>query len=375
VNTTIWDDGQWPGLPALESDLVADVCVVGLGGSGLACVMELLARGRRVAAIDAGEVAGGAAGRNGGILRPGVAKFHHDAVRTIGRAQATRLYQMTLEEIGRIEEEAPGVVRRTGLIRVATSDEEYADCVRQRYAMDADGLRVFEYGGDLGRGISLPDAAAFQPLARARVVTRRALAEGAHIFERTAAIAIATGQVVTARARIRCDAVIVAVDGRLEALVPELRGAVRTARLQMLATAPPRDVSLPCPISLNYGFDYAQQLPDGSVAIGGGRDRDMEREWTMETDPTAGIQRYLEHLARDVLHDNARVTHRWAASVSYTDSGLPVFAEVRPSVWAIGGYCGSGNLMGGLAGRAAALAACGEPSEFASLLASAGRHP
>ncbi len=41
------------------------MCVVGLGGSGLTAVSELLARGARVVGLEAGGVAGGAAGRNG----------------------------------------------------------------------------------------------------------------------------------------------------------------------------------------------------------------------------------------------------------------------------------------------------------------------
>jgi gamma-glutamylputrescine oxidase len=375
LNTPIWDDGHWPGLPSLDSDVSTDVCVIGLGGSGLTCVMELLALGHRVVGIDAGQVAGAAAGRNGGILRPGVAAFHHDAVRAIGRARAARLHQMTLEEIARIDEQAPGTVRRTGMLRVAASDGEYADCMRQRDAMLEDGLRAHEYLGPLGRGIVLPDAAAFQPLARARALARHATAAGAQLFERTRALAFRSSEVTTARGRIRCSSVVVAVDGRLESLAPEVDGVVRTARLQMLATAPAREVELPCPISLNYGFDYAQQLPDGSVALGGGRDREMDSEWTGETQPTDSIQAYLEHVAREVLHISAPITHRWAASVSYTATGLPLLAEVRPAVWAIGGYCGNGNLIGALAGRAAARAACGEPSEFASLLAQAAPYP
>ena len=74
--------------------------------------------------------------------------------------------------------------------------------------------------------------------------------------------------------------VIVAVDGRLESLVPELAGTVRTARLQMLATAPTREIDIPCPVYARYGFDYYQQLPDGSVALGGGRDKAFDEEWT-----------------------------------------------------------------------------------------------
>jgi glycine/D-amino acid oxidase-like deaminating enzyme len=62
------------------------------------------------------------------------------------------------------------------------------------------------------------------------------------------------------------------------------------------------------------------------------------------------------------------VTHRWAASVGYTDDGLPVLAEVRPGVWAAGGYGGTGNVVGALCGRAAARRALGLPDEMAALL-------
>ena len=143
----------------------------------------------------------------------------------------------------------------------------------------------------------------------------------------------------------------------------------------MLATAPVPGGALPCPVSLNHGFDYAQQLPDGTVAVGGGRDREIETEWVTETSPTASIQAHLERVAEQLLKVRAPITHRWAASVSYSTTGLPVLAEVRAGVWAVGGYSGNGNLIGALCGRAAAHLACGEPSEFASLLTESAGPP
>jgi gamma-glutamylputrescine oxidase len=367
-NTPIWDDGRWAGLPALDSDLETGICVIGLGGSGLTCVTELLALGCRVAGIDAERIAAGAAGRNGGILRPGVAAFHHDAVRAIGRERAMRIHQLTLEEMDRMAGQLPGNVRRSGIVRIATSPEEHLDCLQQRDAMIADGLRAEEYSGPLGRGVFVPDGGSFQPVEHCQSLARRAVGAGALLFEHTRALSFTRSEVVTPLGRIRCSGVVVAVDGRLEILVPELMGAVRTARLQMLATAPVPEAAIPCPVSLNYAFDYLQQLPDGRIAMGGGRDRAMDDEWTDSSEPTPAIQDHLDRVLRDRFHVRAPVTHRWAANVSYSSSGMPVLAEVRPGVWAIGGYSGQGNLLGALAGRAAARAACGEPSEFASLL-------
>lgn len=370
-NIPVWDDGAWRPLPPLTSDLTTDVCVIGLGGSGLTAVSELLTIGRRVVGIDAADVAAGAAGRNGGFLLAGTADFHHDAIAAIGRARAVRIHRLTLEEIRRIAEQAPGTVRFPGSLRIAESDEEFADCARQRDAMRADGIPVEDYVGPFGRGLFFPGDASFNPLARCRALAGANVAGGAALHSGTRALSFSANEVVTTGGRIRCEQVIVAVDGRLETLVPELAGTVRTARLQMLATAPTREIEIPCPVYARYGFDYYQQLPDGSVALGGGRDKAIDDEWTPQNEPSGFVQRYLGGVLRDKLRVTAPVTHRWAASVSYTQTGLPVLAEVRPDVWVLGGYSGTGNAIGALCGRAAARLASGGTTEFARLLTTA----
>jgi gamma-glutamylputrescine oxidase len=47
------------------------------------------------------------------------------------------------------------------------------------------------------------------------------------------------------------------------------------------------------------------------------------------------------------------VTHRWAASVGYTTDDRPLCTIVDDGVVAIGGYCGTGNLVGPVIARAA----------------------
>jgi gamma-glutamylputrescine oxidase len=368
VNHPVWDDGLWTPLAPLAGDITAEFCVIGLGGSGLTCVTELLALGRTVVGIDATDVASGAAGRNGGLLLSGTADYHHDTVALLGRARAVRITQLTIDEIARIAEQAPGTVRYTGSFRLAIADGERDDCSVQRDAMRADGFAVEDYDGPLGIGLYLPGDAVFNPLARCRTLAERAVADGAQLFAQTPALDFDAHLVIAPHGRIQCDQVIVAVDGRLEKLLPELDGIVRTARLQMLATAPTIEVALPGPISARFGFDYWQQLPNGSIALGGGRDQAIEEEWTFDSEPTGQIQTYLEQVLREQIGVHAPITHRWGANVSYNSTGLPVLAEVRPGVWAIGGYSGTGNVIGALCGRAVARLSCGEPSEFARLL-------
>lgn len=367
-----WDDPDarrdWTPLPRLEGAREADVCVVGLGGSGLAAVGELLRMGKRVVGIDSGSVGGGAAGRNGGFLLAGTAGFHHDVVATMGRERAVATYRLTLAEIDRMTAETPDLIRRVGSLRLAASPEEVGDCERQLAAMRADDLPVEWYDGDVGIGLFIPTDGAFQPLARCRTLAREALGAGAALFEDTPALEVHGSRVTTPHGSVECGSVIVAVDGRLTRLLPELAPRARVARLQMLATAPALPIRWPQPCYSRYGYDYWQQLPDGRLLIGGYRDHHVQDEWTDTETPSDAIQSLLERHVRERLGVEAPITHRWAALVSYTDDELPIFEEARPGVWAIGAYSGTGNVVGAVCGRAAARAALGEHTAALELL-------
>ncbi|MGE5733249.1 MAG: NAD(P)/FAD-dependent oxidoreductase, partial [Gemmatimonas sp.] len=271
-NVPVWAEETPRPLPSLRGSITADVCVVGLGGSGLTCARQLAAAGRDVVALDARGIAAGAAGRNGGFLLGGLAMFHHDAVRRLGRKTAAAIYEETLNEIDRMAGETPAAIRRTGTLRIAASDEEHSDCREQLAAMHRDGLPVEPYDGPQGHGLLFPRDAAFDPVQRCRALAERCADAGVRIFEQSPVAAISAGCVQTNGGEVRAPHVVVAVDGGLELLLPELAPRVRTARLQMLATGPAPDVHWPRPVYSRWGLDYWQQLPDGRVALGGCRD-------------------------------------------------------------------------------------------------------
>lgn len=365
----VWDDAPWAPLPVLSGDERAAVCVVGLGGAGLSCIEALMGTGHDVVGVDATDVGGGAAGRNGGFLLAGLAPFHHDAVEQYGRTRAAGLYRLTMTEQDRVYADMPDIARNTGSLRIAVSSDEEADCERQLAAMRMDGLPAEPYEGPEGRGLLIPTDGVFNPLARCRLLAQRVLLAGARLYCRSPVRSVAPREVRTGAGRVLCDAVVVAVDGRLELLLPELAGEVRTARLQMLATAPVGRRLSGRPVYARYGYDYWQQLPDGRMAIGGYRDTGGEGEWTHAAEPDDKVQSRIEGYLRDALGVEAPVTHRWAASVSYTTSGLPVARQVQDGVWAVGGYSGTGNVLSTLLGRAMARAATGEkPADGDALL-------
>jgi gamma-glutamylputrescine oxidase len=356
----------WPGLPELRTTVSADACVIGLGGSGLAAVGELIRRGLSVVGIDAGRVAAGAAGRNGGFLLGGPAVAVHQAATGWGADTAVELYRQTLAEILALRELlGEQVIHPVGSLRVAglpgePRDEaeqldrarELADCRVQLEVMRQHGLRAEWYFGPFGEGLFLPDDAAMNPARRALGLAELYRAQ-AQLFENSPVTTVENGSVRTAAGRVDAGLVIVAVDGRLEQVLPELRGRVRTTRLQMLATAPLDPGLLPCPVYGRWGYDYAQQGADGRLFVGGGRDQDLDNEWTFSTEPSAPVQDWIDRIASRFAGGPVRVTHRWAASAGYTPDSRPVVAEVRPRVIACGGYNGTGNLVGPIAARAA----------------------
>ena len=128
--TPVWGDPDGAENPGpLRGTVSVDLCVIGLGGSGLAAVGRALEAGATVAGVDAGPVAGGAAGRNGGFLLAGGALFHNDAVAAWGEERAVGIYQESLRELDRLEAElGEPIVRRVGSLRIPASAEEEQHC-------------------------------------------------------------------------------------------------------------------------------------------------------------------------------------------------------------------------------------------------------
>ncbi|MBM4413289.1 MAG: FAD-binding oxidoreductase [Chloroflexi bacterium] len=352
TNDVLWNDQPWWACESIHAHQTADVCVIGLGASGLSAIVTLAQHGFDVIGVDAGMIGGGAAGSNGGFVLAGLAAFHHDAVDALGHHRATTLYQLTLDAIADLQKEEPGL-RMSGSLRIAADDEEYADCLAQFRVMQHDGLPVKTYEGSEGRGILFPNDGTFQPLYRVRRLAQQATTLGARLFERSSVTTIQSNLVTIEQYHIQCKHVIVAVDGRLEQLFPQLRSIVQTTRLQMAATAPAHDVALSRPVYYRYGYDYWQQRPDGRIAIGGGRDLYASEEWGYNPNPTQNIQSVIEERLRTVVNTSAPITHRWGACVAYRhDDVRPFVGLLMPNVWACGAYSGTGNIVGCIVAKA-----------------------
>jgi gamma-glutamylputrescine oxidase len=371
VSTTpYWLDEPYEPRPPLAGEIEADACVIGGGVGGLSCARRLAQHGIETLLLEAGAVAGGASGRNGGFLIAGTALFHNDAREREGVARARTMYARTLaaqQEIYDLvaELDAGDAVRRVGLLRLAASEEEAAHVRDHAAALRADG-----FPGELVERDDLPAAlrrsghvgclmdndAAFHPVRWYRTLAAAAETAGARIFEgspvRIPVPAPDEGPVETERGTVRARHVVVAADGALPALVPYYADRVRARRLHMVATEPlPPTVDQM--VYARWGYEYLQQLPDGRVLAGGFSDADGDRSYTESDAGNPVIWDRVESYLRDDLGADARVTHRWAGVVGYSSDLLPYVGEVpgRPGLYATGGYSGHGNVPGFLCGR------------------------
>ena len=368
--TPYWLDEPYDARPPLDGDVETEACVIGGGVGGLSCARRLAEHGIETVLLEAGTVAGGASGRNGGFLIAGTALFHNDAREREGVERAHVMYARTLDAQQEIYElvaelDAGDAVRRMGLLRLAVSEEEAAHVREHAAALRADG-----FPGELVERDDLPAAlqrsgfvgcltdndAAFHPVRWYRTLAKAAERAGARIFEGSRVVtpvpAPDEGPVQTEGGTVRARHVVAAADGALPALVPEYAGCVRSRRLHMVATEP-LPPTVDCMVYARWGHEYLQQRPDGRVLAGGFSDVDGHGSYTHSDVGNPVIWDRVESYLRDEFDCPARVTHRWAGVVGYSDDLLPYVGEVpgRARLYVTGGYSGHGNVPGFMCGR------------------------
>ncbi len=352
IGGVLWDlEVTRPDFPQVSGELECDLCIIGLGGNGLSTALTAAQSGLNVIAIDADRIAAGAGGRNGGLLLAGIHDFYHTARKLVGRDRTKDMYQLTLDEMARIETTVPEFVTRKGALRLAHDDAELTDCQEHFEALMEDGFSVSWYEGDQGVGMLIPSDGVFHPTKRVIALANLATKAGARIYTHSPAVDVTSGLVTTPNGKIHAKNILVAVDGNLPKILPELSTRVKPVRLQMIGTAPTKEVDFEYAVYVRDGWDYWQQLPNGRIAIGGGRDLSLQTEFTDINEPTELMRDYLSKRLHG-LNVNAQVEYHWSAIVTYSNNDLPICEEVKPDVYAIGAYCGTGNVVGPLLGRA-----------------------
>ncbi len=316
--------------------------MVGAGVTGASCAWRLLEHGVGVTVVDGRRAASAASGRNGGLAVTGTGLDHDQLEDRLGEAGARNLRAATERSLDAMialaaELGVPQAVRRTGSLWVAQDEHERAEIERALSAATATGIPcrpaadlIPEPMRDRCRTAAFfPRDAELLPATWVRTLAAAAADRGATLFEHSPVGGLerdGDGWIVHAGGgKVYAQAVVVACDGLIPRLLPQLGGVVYPVRGQVLATEPLQQGPLAYPTHSQSGFMYYRPTDDNRVVVGGGRLEQLEHEYTDAETVTAGVQARLDAFLADWLGlGGARVTHRWAGVMGFSADLLPV---------------------------------------------------
>lgn len=369
-------------LPPLQGAARADVCIVGAGYTGLSAALHLAERGFSVIVLEAHRVGFGASGRNGGQVGSGQ-RLDQDALEAaVGLADAKRLWDFAQEAKdmvrGLIAAHDMPVRFHPGIAHACWSESEarhaaaYAERLRRDYGYDqveplsraAIGRLIPSgvfAGGEVDRG-----AGHVHPLNYAIGLAQAAQAAGVVIHEGSEVTAIAQGAapvVTTAKGHVTCDHLILACNGYLGGLEPQVAARVMPINNFIVATEPLGDRAaevLAEPVAVadtKFVVNYWRLSEDGRLLFGGGESYGYRFPDIIKTVRKPMLEVYPS--LRDV-----KIDHAWGGTLAITMTRNPCFLRVAPNVLSASGYSGHGVALATLAGRILAEAVAGQAERF-----------
>lgn len=371
--------------PPLRGTLSVDVCVVGAGYTGCHAALELAERGYRVVVLEAERVGWGASGRNGGQVCTGFAHGQEAIERTVGPADAHKLFALAEEAkrllAERIERHAIDCDLKWGYLYAAFKERQLADCradcelLKGRYGYEsasilekADLQAHIDSDAYVG-GLYDGGAGHLHPLNYALGLAAAAEAAGATIHEASRVTRVTPGRKVALEVegggRVTADFVLLAGNAYLGDLVPAIRRTVMPVATYMTATevlGENRAASLmPSDIAIgdcNFVLNYFRRSADHRLLFGGGVSYTAAMPASLPAKMRRSMLKIFPQLA------DTRQDFTWGGNVAITQDRAPHFGRVSDNILFAQGFSGQGVALTAIAGRTMAEAVAGQAERF-----------
>lgn len=374
-----------PGpFPAAAGEIMADVCIVGGGFTGLSAALHLRKRGFDVVLIDAHRVGWGASGRNGGQVGTGQRLDQEELERLVGNARAHALWDLAQEAVATTTALAaehapesgfaPGIIHACHRARHVPHAHAYAEKMARDYGYDLirplgrDEMRHMVgspayHGGDIDMG-----GGHLHPLRYAFGLARAAAAAGVRIFEMSRAVSLAEGApavVKTDRATIRASHALLACNGYLGPLDRRTAERVMPINNFILATeplGPERQESLirgnHAVADSKFVVNYFRFSEDNRLLFGGGE----TYGYRFPSDIAALVRKPMLEIYPQLA--DVKITHAWGGTLAITVNRMPNFERRAGNILSVSGYSGHGVALATLGGKLAAEAIAGQAERF-----------
>lgn len=389
--------GQAAPLP-LQSDLKADVTIIGAGFAGLAAARRLrqLQPTANVVVIDASRIAEGAAGRNSGFMIDLPHEITTDSYAGSGATSDRAVIARNRQAITftRSAVEDYGIDKNffdpVGKVNGAAS--ERSDGLNKSFAqhlsalnepheyLDAKSMYAMTGSHHYVSGLFAPGTVMIQPAGLVRGLAEGLRRDGVQIFENSPVVSVAretTGwSVATAKHKINTEKLIFANNGQLESfgfaqqrlmhifLYASMTVDMTGEDLKQLGGAPrwgitPSDpmgttmrrIDTPLGGNRIVTRTCASFLP-GMVAS----------ETALKRTAAVHRQKFDQRFPQ-LKH--VKMEHSWAGHLCLSRNGVAVVKELDRNLFSACVQNGLGTVRGTLTGIAAAELACGQPSDIA----------
>ncbi|WP_189777501.1 FAD-dependent oxidoreductase [Streptomyces tauricus] len=369
--------GRWP---ALETDVTADVVVIGAGMAGLSIAWELTRAGRGVLVLDADRVAAGVSGYTTAKLTAAHSLVYERLRRTRGKEGARQYAHSQQAAVERVASVAAELGVDCDLERSSALTFTVDPGQRATFAAEAEAAAEAGLAADLVTETDLPFpvAAAVRVAHQARFHPRKYLlaladditARGGVIHERTRVTGLSEGtpcELTTERgATVTANDVVVATH------YPVFDRALHFARL-----SPRRELVVAAPLPASAAPEHMYITDDLGKRSVRTAPFDEGRRLLIVTGEsfTPGTGDTNERFLRlDAwMHEHFPVgdtAYRWAAQDNDVSDGVPLVGPYHPGarhVYVATGFGGWGMSGGAMAGQLLASTLTGTEPEWAGL--------
>jgi gamma-glutamylputrescine oxidase len=373
-----------PAYQSLDGSIEADVCVVGGGIAGCSTALHLAERGYRVVLLEGERVGWGASGRSGGQALVGYASGQAKLETALGRADARKLWDLTVESLDLLRER---VARHRidcdlhwGALHVAIKDRQRSELLdeqheaRDRYAygkltfLERAEVEALLQTHRYCAGLYDEGSGHLHPLNYTLGLARAATESGARIFERSRVIAIDHGdrvRVRTSNGNVSAKFVALCCNAYIGDLNAHLRARIMPVGTYIVATEPlgeqrmtqlmRKNISV---TDVNFVLDYFRRSADHRLLFGG-----RVSYSGIDAFDTAQATRKRMLKVFPQLAD-AKIEYAWGGFVDITMNRAPDFGRLAANVYYLQGFSGHGIALTGIAGKLVAEAIAGHAERF-----------